>query len=83
MFEFCSCENEVITCVRRGYWPSTPVSVKICVSIQLLLTLRSLVLNAGVSVSGYLASLKFREETLFDPVSNIFTSSKPTKHTLI
>ena len=77
LITFCQCEPQVTTLLRFGFWPSSPTKPTRGFSVELLELLCNLMLEAHVSVRGFIQSLRWKNQLSEKEVLlHIFFSSK-------
>ena len=50
MVEFCKCQEEAVTLVSNGLWPSSPQKPRVAFTMGFMENLRALILNGGGNV---------------------------------
>ena len=50
-FEFCACEDEAVTLARHSLWPATPVSPRLCFTMEYMDLLRVLTFECKASMT--------------------------------
>ena len=58
MIELCSCEDAVITLVRLGLWPATPIQPKVAFTFDFMLHLRALILECQISLQSFCTAMQ-------------------------